>query len=238
MINNSYDQIFISDLHLSTRACNHSDLRNFLANFYAPTMYLVGDCIDLWRLKTIESWPSAHTDILSDFIQLLQDGIDIKYIVGNHDEFLKNFVGTFSNISLMTKNIITIGDKRFLVTHGHQFDLAIRYFKWIGVWLTGVYDLFKDKGESSFSMSEYLKNRNDKVDKFEKLALEHVKEKGLDGIICGHTHKPNLFIKDDLIYANTGDFVTNSSFITQKDNILTLMAYQNNTVTEIKTIEL
>lgn len=238
MIYNSYEKIFISDLHLSTKACNHKDLRNFLSSFYAPTLYIVGDGIDIWRLKTIDTWPDSHTDILSDFVQTLQDGVDIKYIVGNHDEFLKNFVGTFSNIDLLTKDIITVGQKRLLVIHGHQFDFAIRYFKWFGVWLTGIYDLLKDKGESSFSMSEYLKNNNDKIGKFEEMALEYAKKKGLDGVICGHTHKPNLFVKNNLIYANTGDFVTNSSFIVQIDNNLTLMAYENGIDVEVKKIKL
>ncbi len=238
MTDNYYNKIFISDLHLSTRACNDKNLRDFLSNFYAPTMYIVGDGIDLWRLKTIGSWPQTHTDILSDFIQILQDEVNIKYVVGNHDEFLKNFIGDFSNLSFMKKDIVTIGSKKLLVTHGHKFDFAIRYFKWLGMLLTGVYDLFKSDGESSFSMSEYLKNHKSKIKKFEKIALDYTRKKGLDGVICGHTHKPNLFIKDDLIYANTGDFVTNSSFIAQKDNSLILMAYEGNKVVEVQRIEL
>lgn len=238
MIDNYYDRIFISDLHLSTRACNDKNLRNFLSNFYAPILYIVGDGIDLWRLKTITSWPSAHTDILSDFLQILQDKVNVRYVIGNHDEFLKNFIGTFSNLSFMKKDVVTIGSKKLLITHGHKFDFAIRYFKWLGIIFTGIYDLFKSKGESSFSMSEYLKNHQSKINKFEKIALEYVRKKDLDGIICGHTHKPNLCIKDNLIYANIGDFVTNSSFIVQKDNSLILMAYENDEVVEVQKIEL
>jgi len=238
MIDNYYDQIFISDIHLSTWACNDKDIRDLWANFYSPTLYLVGDCVDLWRLKTIELWPPSHTDVIIDFIQLLNDKIDIKYIVGNHDEFLKNFIGNFSNLSFMNEDIIEINGKKLLVTHGHKFDFSIRYFKWFGVWLTGIYDLIKRRENKSFSMNEYLERNKNKTNKFENIAMEYIKKKGLDGIICGHTHKPNLFIKNNLIYANTGDFVTNSSFITQKNNCLTLWAYNHGVSSKIQSIKL
>jgi len=238
MIENSYDKIFVSDTHLSTKACNYKDLHKFLSNYYAPIMYLVGDIIDIWKLKTIDTWPKQHTKILYDFTQLLQDNVNLEYIIGNHDEFFDNLIGDFENLSLKKEEIITINNKKLLVTHGHQFDYQIRYFKWIGILLSGIADLLKKIRQSTFSMSDYLKNNKNKIGKFEKIALEYVKKRKLDGIICGHTHIPNLFVKNGLIYANTGDFVTNSSFITQKDNYLSLMAYEKNKVIEVKKIKI
>lgn len=238
MIDNFYDKIFVSDTHLSTRRCNYNNLKNLFSNFYAPTFYLVGDIIDLWKLKTIGSWPDEHTEVLSELIQILQDNTKIKYVIGNHDEFFENFVGDFSNFTFMKEDIITINDKKILITHGHHFDLSIRYFKWLGILLTGVYDLLQKKGINTFSLSEYLQTHRSKINTFEKLILEYVKKKKLDGVICGHTHEPHLCIKNNLLYANTGDFVKNSSFITQKGNKLTLMAYENKEPIIIKEIEL
>ena len=94
------------------------------------------------------------------------------------------------------------------------------------------------KGINTFSLSEYLQTHRSKVNTFEKLILKHVKKKKLDGDICRHTHEPHLCIKNGLLYANTGDFVKNSSFITQKDNKLTLMAYENNKPIIVKKIEI
>lgn len=238
MINDFYDKIFISDMHLSTRACNHKNLTNFLSYFYTTDLYLVGDIIDLWKLKTIEKWSSKHTNIISELIQHLQDKTNVRYIIGNHDEFFENFIGDFSNLHFMKEDVITINGKKLLVTHGHKYDMAIKYFGWVGMIFSGLHDILIKKRESTFSLSEYIEKNPDKINNFEKLILKDVRKKNLDGVICGHTHKPNLIIKNNLIYANTGDFVDNSSFIVQKNNKLILMAYENNKVIVVKEIEI
>jgi UDP-2,3-diacylglucosamine pyrophosphatase LpxH len=238
MINNFYNSIFLSDTHLSTKGCNHENLTNFLSNFYAPTIYLVGDMIDLWKLKTAEEWPDEHTQLLLGFLQLCQDGSHINYITGNHDEFFENIQGSFLALTIMKEAIVQIGSKKLLVVHGHKYDLSIRYFKWIGKIGTSLHDFFKKNTESTFSLKEYLKEHPSHITKFEKYILEDVKKRGLDGVICGHTHKPNIVMRDNLLYVNTGDFVENSSFIVQKDNKLILMAYENDRPVIVQEIEL
>ena len=44
--------IFISDLHLGTRGAQADLVLEFLRAYDAPTIYLVGDIIDGWRLKS------------------------------------------------------------------------------------------------------------------------------------------------------------------------------------------
>ena len=237
-MNDYYDKIFVSDMHLSTKGCNIQDLLKFLSYFYTSKLYLVGDIIDLWKLKTMESWPKEHTDALAGIVQYLEDKIEIKYIIGNHDEFFDNFLGTFSNLIIKEEDVIEINDKKLLVLHGHQFDKSVSLFKWIGVIGSGIHDRFRKRKESTFSLSEYLEKYPKKISRFEKAALKRVKKEGLDGIICGHTHKPNLVMRDDLIYANTGDFVKNSSFIVQEGNKLVLIAYDQEKPVRVVTLDL
>lgn len=238
MTNDYYDSIFISDIHLSTKGCNHKDASDFLSYFYTPKLRILGDFIDLWKLKTVKSWPKEHTAILSGIIQLLQDGTEVEYIIGNHDEFFDNFEGQYENLTIAKEDIIKIGNKRLLLVHGHQFDKAVSLFKWIGVLGSGVHDKFRKRKESTFSLSKYLEKYPKKISKFEKAALKKVRKEKLDGIICGHTHKPNLVIRDGLVYANTGDFVRNSSFIAQEGNKLILMAYENGKPVKVIDLEL
>ena len=56
--------IWISDVHLGTRGCNHELLIDFLDHTDSETMYLVGDIIDGWRLKKKVYWPPEHNDIV------------------------------------------------------------------------------------------------------------------------------------------------------------------------------
>ncbi|HBQ92090.1 MAG TPA: UDP-2,3-diacylglucosamine hydrolase, partial [Erythrobacter sp.] len=53
----TYRTIWISDVHLGTKGCNHELLIDFLDHTDSDTMYLVGDIIDGWRLKKKVYWP-------------------------------------------------------------------------------------------------------------------------------------------------------------------------------------
>ena len=56
-----YRTIWISDVHLGTKGCNHELLIDFLDHTDSDTMYLVGDIIDGWRLKKKFYWPPNTT---------------------------------------------------------------------------------------------------------------------------------------------------------------------------------
>ena len=54
-----YRTLFISDLHLGTKGCQSHLLLDFLRTVDADTIYLVGDIVDGWRLKS--SWPGRRS---------------------------------------------------------------------------------------------------------------------------------------------------------------------------------
>ena len=43
--------LFLSDIHLGTRACQANRLLSFLREYESENLYLIGDIIDLWALK-------------------------------------------------------------------------------------------------------------------------------------------------------------------------------------------
>jgi hypothetical protein len=56
--------LFISDVHLGTPGCQADPLVDFFRSHEAETLFLVGDIVDGWRLKSNWYWPKAHTDVL------------------------------------------------------------------------------------------------------------------------------------------------------------------------------
>ena len=44
--------LFLSDLHLGTRGCQAGLLLTFLRDYDADTIYLVGDIVDGWQLRS------------------------------------------------------------------------------------------------------------------------------------------------------------------------------------------
>ena len=86
--------IFLSDIHLGTRGCQAEMLLDFLRHHDAETFYLVGDIVDGWRLKRMGYWPQAHNDVVQKLMRKGRKGARIVYTPGNHDEFLRDFLGT------------------------------------------------------------------------------------------------------------------------------------------------
>src|SRR3546814_3121702 len=59
-----YRTIWISDVHLGTPDCKASHLVDFLKQNDCETLYLVGDIIDGWRLRSGWFWPQEHTNVV------------------------------------------------------------------------------------------------------------------------------------------------------------------------------
>src|SRR5918996_6127820 len=56
-----YRAIFVSDLHLSTKACQAEAFLDFLRCHDAPRIYLIGDIVDFWRIKRGIYWRKRIT---------------------------------------------------------------------------------------------------------------------------------------------------------------------------------
>ncbi|HWB47410.1 MAG TPA: UDP-2,3-diacylglucosamine diphosphatase, partial [Hyphomicrobiaceae bacterium] len=88
-----YRAVFISDLHLGTRAAHAQALLDFLRHVEADCYYLVGDIIDFWKVRRGAHWPQSHNDVLQKLLRKARKGARIVFIPGNHDEGLRDFCG-------------------------------------------------------------------------------------------------------------------------------------------------
>src|SRR6185503_2377662 len=129
----TYRALFISDVHLGTKGCQAERLLDFLREYDAETIYLVGDIVDGWRLKSGWYWPQPHNDVVQKLLRKVRKGARLVYIPGNHDEFLRDFVGhSLGGIELAEFAIHrTVDGSRYLVIHGDQFDMVVRHARWL-----------------------------------------------------------------------------------------------------------
>src|SRR5215203_2629661 len=94
--------LFISDIHLGARGCQAGKLLDFLRYHEADTIYLVGDIVDGWALKSGFYWPQSHNDVVQKFLRKARKGTRIVYVPGNHDVFLRGYYGThFGGIEVL-----------------------------------------------------------------------------------------------------------------------------------------
>ena len=219
-----YRTIWISDIHLGTRACKAEFLLDFLKRTDSDTLYLVGDIVDGWRLKRHWHWPQAHNDVVQKLLRKARKGTRVIYIPGNHDEGARQFIGnTFGGVEVMREDIHVAADgRRFLVTHGDQFDVVVRRAKWlayVGDWAyatllttnTAINRVRRRLGLTYWSLSAYLKHKTKKavefIGRFEVALSEEARKRDVDGVICGHIHTAEIKDMRGILYVNDGDWV-------------------------------
>jgi len=134
--------LFISDVHLGARGCQVDRLLDFLRYHDADTIYLVGDIVDGWQLKSGWFWPQHHNDVVQKLLRKARKGARVVYVPGNHDEFLRDYYGThFGGIEVMETAIYEAADgRRYLVVHGDVFDMVVKHARWLALLGDTAYD--------------------------------------------------------------------------------------------------
>jgi UDP-2,3-diacylglucosamine pyrophosphatase LpxH len=216
--------LFLSDIHLGTKGCQADKLLDFLRHYEAETVYLVGDIVDGWQLKTGWYWPQAHNDVVQKLLRQARKGARLLYIPGNHDEFLRGYYGThFGGIEVLEDAIHVGADgKRYLVIHGDLFDMVIRHARWLALLGNNAYDMAiwlnthfnairRALGLTYWSLSQWaklkVKNAVNFIGAYENTLAAEARRRGVDGVICGHIHHAVIRNQSGLSYINCGDWV-------------------------------
>lgn len=230
-----FRSLFISDVHLGTVFCQSEKLLNFLKSLedshgHYPKeleyIYLVGDIVDLTNCN-ISYLFKHHKVIIKKIFRMAEKGITVIYVPGNHDFYFRQEHNSIFQTNFLIKNKTihtSLSGKRWLITHGDQFDTAIKFFPFaysLGDFaLNRLYELSRVitcirkrlNYHTDFSLVAYLKGRVKNIIQFissySTLLSKEAEDKNVDGVICGHIHKAELkYIKGekkDILYANCG----------------------------------
>jgi UDP-2,3-diacylglucosamine pyrophosphatase LpxH len=227
--------LFISDVHLGTRKSQANKLLDVLKEYEFDNLIIIGDFIDLTALKKKFYWNEDHSTVIQKILRLSRKGVNVVYLLGNHDHFLRGLIKeeqfdiNLGNILICDeyKYETTKGEKIF-ICHGDQFDGFIRLHPFLYVLGDFAYELsFKINkiynklrrvlGLDYWSLSKYLKSKVKDaiafVNDFKYLSIQKLKETNCDSIMIGHIHTPAIEKIDDKNYYNTGDFCESCSFL-------------------------
>jgi len=227
-----FKTIWISDVHLGTTGCQAGKLLEFLQATESETLYLVGDIVDGWQLRRRWYWDQAHNNVVQNVLKKAKKGTRVIFVPGNHDESVRQFIDLdFGGIQIRDELVHTTADgKRMLVLHGDRFDGVIACAKWLAyvgdslytviLKFNRVYNSWRARaGLPYWSLSQYLKlkvkNAVSYITSFENALAAEAKKYGLDGVICGHIHKPEIRDIDGIIYCNDGDWVESLSALVE-----------------------
>ncbi|HET6472094.1 MAG TPA: UDP-2,3-diacylglucosamine diphosphatase [Pseudomonadales bacterium] len=230
-----YRTIFLSDIHLGTRGCRADLLLEFLKEHTCDQLYLVGDIIDGWRFKKGFYWPQEHTNVMRRFLTLSKRGTQVTYVTGNHDEFLRKYADMeVGNIRIVDEAVHHTHDgRRFLVVHGDAYDVVTLYHSWVAK-LGGLgYDMLVELnthlnrwrarlGYGFWSLSAWVKYRVKRavsyVSGFEQAVSHHCRQRGYEGVVCGHIHHAEITDYGDIRYMNCGDWVESCTALVEDES--------------------
>ncbi|WP_143562384.1 UDP-2,3-diacylglucosamine diphosphatase [Shewanella sp. UCD-KL12] len=229
-----FNAIWLSDVHLGTKDCKAQYLLQLLKQTQTETLYLVGDIIDIWAMKRRVYWPESHNQVLQQLVSMARNGTQIIYIPGNHDEQFKSYDGFHLwDVSIAKEHVHTmIGGQRILMLHGDQFDSQVCVGKALTKLGDRLYDILlllnrqlhkvrTHLGYPYWSLASYIKLRVNKAQQaislFRDAVVTYATDRGVDGVICGHIHQPELSREGKMIYANDGDWVENCTFIAESE---------------------
>ena len=235
LMKTKYRTLFISDVHLGSKISRSQCLLEFLKAVEVEKIVLLGDIIDISAIRHKFYWDSDHNALIRRLFKLVKKGVEIIYIPGNHDKEMRDMDGMdFAGIKIRREDIhITADNRRLLLLHGDKFDgvlneklmflytLGDRCYD-IALLLSRIVNrLFLPFGYD-WSLSRYLKTKVKNVVKFindfEHLVVAEVKNRKVDGVICGHIHTPELRSINGFLYANCGCWTENMSAVVENTN--------------------
>ena len=230
-----YRTVFLSDIHLGTRGCHAHHVARLLKRVRCDKLYLVGDIVDMWRLKKKWYWNDDHNDVIRRVLKLAKKGTEVVFIPGNHDEAARQFFHMdFAGVKVKPYDVHVAADgRRLFVTHGDQYDLVVKHSRLLSMLGSAAYEwlirlnVVYNRGRSLlglkyWSLSKFLKLKVKQactfISRYEDTLVHEAKRREMDGVVCGHIHQAEDRVIDGIAYYNCGDWVESCTLLVEHED--------------------
>ncbi len=216
---------FISDIHLGLETpAKEVEKENKLVSFLssikdeAIAIYIVGDLFDYWfeYRRVIQK---GNFRLFSILKQLTDSGVEIKYIIGNHDFMHRDFFQNELGVKVFEEPLVAeINGRKFFIAHGDGLianDFGYKVLKKIlrnkfiqflysllhpdfGIWLAS---------KSSKSSREYTKQKDYGEKDSLSLSAQNYIDNNFDYVIFGHSHRKEIRTYKNGCYINLGSWL-------------------------------
>ena len=170
--------------------------------------------------------------MVQKILRKARKGTNVVFVPGNHDEFAREYADHhFGGVKVANRLIHETADgKRLLILHGDEFDVVVRYAKWLAFLGDGAYNLLlafnnwfnklrEALGRPYWSLSAYLKlkvkNAVKYIAEYEEAIARAAAAAHVDGVVCGHIHHAEIRDIDGVLYCNDGDWVESCSALVE-----------------------
>ncbi len=231
--------LIISDLHIGN-PFSHANTQISAFLKYAKrerfNLCINGDGFEILQ-ASFANLAGDSIEILNQIRGLLEDGLSVYYVVGNHDIVLEHFLESWAAIQICPFLNLTSGDQRVRIEHGHLYDpmfvknpdLYEFLTKAAGpllhiypdvYYLWSYYQRLKDK---------YRKTPEGEEESVYHEAAEMLLRRGFDCVVFGHTHKPERVELSNGLYVNSGNWMRGNSYVEIIDGRIELKTWDPRT---------
>jgi UDP-2,3-diacylglucosamine pyrophosphatase LpxH len=218
--------LVISDLHVGNP---YSTATRTLGEFFefaesgGYNVCINGDGFEILQAR-FASLATDSAGVLRGIRRLIERGLSVLYVVGNHDIALENFLTAWSGIQITPFLNVTSGEARIRIEHGHLYDPSFVRNPHLYEWLTraagpllhfypDVYRLwsnFENVRPGARRLVQLGKGRRSVYHE----AAEMLLRRGFDVVVFGHTHQPeDVPITPGGRYLNSGTWVRGGTFV-------------------------
>ena len=226
---------FLSDCHLPMiRRRGHIERHEQVVRFLREkaskgrTLFLVGDILDFWFEWRL-SMPSHAYPVLFELSVLIQKGIEVVYLGGNHDGHVGDFLEREVHITVSRKPVDALIDgKKFHILHGdglappdRGYRILRSLVRWkpteeiyrlvhpdFGIWFAGKV--------SKYSRNQRAKKKKIRVEHYREYAEKKLEE-GFNYAVMGHIHEARQFPHPNGGICLIGDWMRKQSYAVFKE---------------------
>lgn len=221
---------FFSDVHLGLHDAEREkekekNLLSFLTyvEHHGEQLFIMGDLFDYWfEYKYVI--PRGYHHVLSKLASLVEKGIRVHYVAGNHDFWLKDFFPNDLRIPVYKDPFgMTLLGKKFYFHHGDGLALNDGGYLFLKRILRSRISIFLysllhpdwtaplARGSSKTSRKYTGGKDYGETDGMIFFAEKKISE-GYDFVIMGHRHKPLEHHSGNGLYLNLGDWITYKTY--------------------------
>lgn len=231
--------VVVSDLHVGNPfSCVRAKTVRFL-EWAAENGYDIcvnGDGFEVTQVSLTKVAADAP-EVLHALKLAVKQGVNIYYVVGNHDIFFEHFLSDWGGFKLAPFLNVSCGKGRFRVEHGHLYDpFFVRYPRlyefstWLGGFALKLHpSLYKlwisfEKSRSRLRVWRGAEIVGEPASFL--AAAEEIEARGFDGIVFGHTHHTGkVKLSDGGTYINPGSWMLSNYYVLIENGELQLCKF-------------
>ena len=212
-------RLIVSDTHMGSRFCRKNDLIELLLEKKYDQLILNGDIIEFLKIPTF-------TPLVMKLLKTIDFTKEIIYVIGNHDVSLSGFIGQeFKGVKFVKEYCFEEGGRKFKVEHGDKYEKGIVHSRTLMKIITSFQSIlefiFNVNLSAWYTKLKFNKRKVKRL--WDIMDVNH----GVDVLILGHTHMPEVLIwideeEDIKTYVNTGDWVTHATYVEINDGVVRL----------------